>query len=88
MSARTTPFPSSSSQSRAPLPSTCLPRAQWRRSSRSTGMNNCVEAASLDGGLLAVRDSKRVNRPALLFAAGTWTSFLAALRDRELRRVG
>lgn len=41
--------------------------ARWRRSSRSTGMNNCVEAAALSGGLLAVRDSKRTDGPAVLF---------------------
>ncbi|MET9533321.1 MULTISPECIES: DUF397 domain-containing protein [unclassified Streptomyces] len=61
--------------------STSLNGARWRRSSRSTGMNNCVEAALLDGGLLAVRDSKRVNRPALLFGTGPWTCFLASVHD-------
>ncbi|GGX17113.1 DUF397 domain-containing protein [Streptomyces chryseus] len=69
----------------APVPSSTLLRgARWRRSSRSTGMNNCVEAARLDDGLLAVRDSKHVARPALLFAADTWTSFLSAVRDEAL----
>ncbi|MET9518152.1 DUF397 domain-containing protein [Streptomyces sp. NPDC002994] len=58
---------------------------RWRRSSRSTGMNNCVEAARLADGLLAVRDSKNVTRPALLFAADTWTCFLSAVRDEALR---
>ncbi|MBO0511122.1 DUF397 domain-containing protein [Streptomyces beijiangensis] len=64
--------------------STSLHGAQWRRSSRSTGMNNCVEAAQLGCGRLAVRDSKNVTFPALLFAAGTWTDFLAAVRDEAL----
>ncbi|WP_328316193.1 DUF397 domain-containing protein [Streptomyces sp. NBC_00388] len=62
--------------------STSLNGARWRRSSRSTGMNNCVETALLDGGLLAVRDSKRVERPALLFAADAWTGFLASVQGR------
>ncbi|MFD5103306.1 DUF397 domain-containing protein [Streptomyces albidochromogenes] len=71
----------------APVPSsTLLHDARWRRSSRSTGMNNCVEAARLDDGLLAVRDSKHVTRPALLFTADTWTSFLSAVRDEALGR--
>ncbi|MGX1883044.1 DUF397 domain-containing protein [Streptomyces sp. NPDC055287] len=61
--------------------STDLHGARWRRSSRSTGMNNCVETARLDDGLLAVRDSKYVTRPALLFGADTWMSFLSGVRD-------
>ncbi|MFE0012541.1 DUF397 domain-containing protein, partial [Streptomyces erythrochromogenes] len=39
--------------------------ARWRRSSRSTGMNNCVEAAVLGDGLLAVRATTRTAAPAL-----------------------
>ncbi|MFE6838089.1 DUF397 domain-containing protein [Streptomyces sp. NPDC057705] len=54
--------------------------ARWRRSSRSTGMNNCVEAAALDGGLLAVRDSKRADGPAVLFTGPAWDGFLASVR--------
>lgn len=54
---------------------------QWRRSSRSTGMNNCVEAASFGPELLAVRDSKDVSRPPLRFSATAWTSFVSALTD-------
>ncbi|MFJ6760060.1 MULTISPECIES: DUF397 domain-containing protein [unclassified Streptomyces] len=54
--------------------------ARWRRSSRSTGMNNCVEAAALDGGLLAVRDSKRTDGPAVLFTGPAWDGFLASVR--------
>ncbi|KOU28664.1 regulator [Streptomyces sp. WM6372] len=55
--------------------------ARWRRSSRSTGMNNCVETAVLGGGgLLAVRDSKRTDGPAVLFTEQAWTGFLAAVR--------
>lgn len=54
--------------------------ARWRRSSRSTGMNNCVEAAALTGGLLAVRDSKRADGPAVLFTGPAWSGFLAQVR--------
>lgn len=54
--------------------------ARWRRSSRSTGMNNCVETAVLGGGLLAVRDSKRTDGPAVLFTGPAWDGFLAGVR--------
>lgn len=52
----------------------------WRRSSRSTGMNNCVETAVLTPGRLSVRDSKDVHRSPLRFSAPAWGSFLSGLR--------
>lgn len=67
----------------------------WLRSSHSTGMNNCVEAARLTGatigragpyspGTTAVRDSKSPTRAPLTFSATAWDSFLGALRERAL----
>ncbi|WP_326707011.1 DUF397 domain-containing protein [Streptomyces cyaneofuscatus] len=66
----------------------------WRRSSRSTGMNNCVETARLGdlgvggadsgGALLAVRDSKDVDRPPLRFSATAWTTFVAGLDGHQV----
>ncbi|MFJ8924203.1 DUF397 domain-containing protein [Streptomyces sp. NPDC102415] len=58
-------------------PAQLAPR--WRRSSRSTGMNNCVETAPLDHDQLAVRDSKDTDLPQLRFSGTAWTSFVAAL---------
>ncbi|WP_371622230.1 DUF397 domain-containing protein [Streptomyces sp. NBC_01116] len=63
----------------APAPSTAPPAPRWRRSSRSTGMNNCVETALLGGALLAVRDSKDVHRPPLRFSAAAWSTFVDGL---------
>ncbi|MFJ9173121.1 DUF397 domain-containing protein [Streptomyces sp. NPDC102360] len=64
--------------------STSLIGVRWRRSSRSTGANNCVETAPLGtgatAGLLAVRDSKRTTGPALLFTSTTWRAFVNSLR--------
>ncbi|MEU7280033.1 DUF397 domain-containing protein [Streptomyces sp. NPDC045431] len=54
---------------------------QWRRSSRSVGMNNCVEAARLDAARLAVRDSKDTARPPLRFSPAAWTSFVSSLKQ-------
>ncbi|NEB77963.1 DUF397 domain-containing protein [Streptomyces sp. SID14478] len=57
--------------------------ARWRRSSRSTGANNCVETAPLTSGptagLVAVRDSKHTAGPALLFAPSAWEGFVSSL---------
>ncbi|MFH8561610.1 DUF397 domain-containing protein [Streptomyces sp. NPDC017988] len=67
--------------------STTLQGARWQRSSRSNGMNNCVETATLDtlhsgtaARLLAVRDSKNTAGPALLFSPGPWGTFVDSLR--------
>ncbi|MFE5961053.1 DUF397 domain-containing protein [Streptomyces rubiginosohelvolus] len=65
-----------------PAPSTAPPALQWRRSSRSTGMNNCVETARFADALLAVRDSKDVDRPPLRFSAAAWATFVDGLGAR------
>ncbi|WP_405461184.1 DUF397 domain-containing protein [Streptomyces sp. NBC_00101] len=59
--------------------------SSWRRSSRSTGANNCVEAAVRGPDLLLVRDSKDVDQDCLSFSAPAWRTFVAALRDPGLR---
>ncbi|MEU0616095.1 DUF397 domain-containing protein [Streptomyces albogriseolus] len=60
-----------------------LPDVRWLRSSYSTGANNCVEtarpAAGPSAGLLAVRDSKAPDGPALLFSPDAWTRFVTAV---------
>ncbi|MEV0263704.1 DUF397 domain-containing protein [Streptomyces sp. NPDC050617] len=56
----------------------------WRRSSHSTGMNNCVETAATGSGLLVLRDSKDPSGPVLLFSPAAWNSFVGAVRDGSL----
>ncbi|WP_338899537.1 DUF397 domain-containing protein [Streptomyces sp. TG1A-60] len=64
--------------------STELHGVRWLRSSRSTGMNNCVETARPGSGrwagLVAVRDSKNTAGPALLFDPEAWEGFVTTLR--------
>ncbi|MFE9257459.1 DUF397 domain-containing protein [Streptomyces sp. NPDC006879] len=67
-----------------PVPS----QSPWLRSSRSTGMNNCVEAAFLSDGRTAARDSKRPADQPLFFTAPSWTRFLAHLRRADVRSLG
>lgn len=64
--------------------STALPGVAWRRSSHSTAANNCVETGMLASGRVAVRDSKDVTGPALVFPPGAWTSFVHALTQEGL----
>lgn len=58
-----------------------LSRATWRRSSRS-GSNGgqCVEVASNLPGIVAVRDSKDPESPALVFAPAGWSAFIGELK--------
>ncbi|MEI7031622.1 DUF397 domain-containing protein [Streptomyces pratensis] len=68
----------------APQPSSGTPSGvPWRRSSRSTGMNNCVETARFGDALLAVRDSKAVGRGALRFSATAWAAFVTGLHGER-----
>ncbi|MEU6583299.1 DUF397 domain-containing protein [Nocardia sp. NPDC046763] len=56
-----------------------LSRAQWFKSTRSTSQGECVEAAHLDEGRVAVRDSKNPG-PALVFGPDEWDVFTRAVR--------
>ncbi|MEV5935049.1 DUF397 domain-containing protein [Streptomyces sp. NPDC093250] len=67
------------------IPSCLAPQdVRWLRSSYSTGANNCVETARPASGplagLLAVRDSKAPDGPALLFSPASWAEFVTAVR--------
>ncbi|MGC4773230.1 DUF397 domain-containing protein [Micromonospora sp. DT44] len=54
-----------------------LTGARWRTSTRSGNEGNCVEVADNLPGVVAVRDSKDVEGPALTFTPGAWAAFLA-----------
>ncbi|HUY47392.1 MAG TPA: DUF397 domain-containing protein [Streptosporangiaceae bacterium] len=59
-----------------------LSRAAWRKSARSGGTGgNCVEVASNLHGLVAVRDSKDHEGPALIFTPAQWQAFIAGVKD-------
>jgi len=63
-----------------------LSRAGWRTSSRSSGNGQCVEVAFLDGGNVAMRDSKDPEGPALVFTPAEWDAFCGGVRDGEFVR--
>jgi hypothetical protein len=60
-------------------------RAMWRTSSYSSANGgNCVEVASNLPGIVAVRDSKDREGPALAFSGPAWSAFTEAIKDGEL----
>ncbi|MFI6414410.1 DUF397 domain-containing protein [Streptomyces sp. NPDC050585] len=57
----------------------------WRKSSYSGNEGgSCVEVLANHPSGIPVRDSKTPQGPALLFAAGPWSSFITSLRDGDL----
>lgn len=56
----------------------------WRKSQRSGQLGNCVEAAVLESGDVAVRNSRHPSGPALIFTRDEMAAFLAGAKDGEL----
>ncbi|MEC3957706.1 DUF397 domain-containing protein [Nocardia sp. CDC153] len=58
-----------------------LSGAHWFKSSYSSSGGDCVEAAHLGGGQVAVRDSTLGDAgPVVVFEASAWDSFNTAVR--------
>jgi hypothetical protein len=63
-----------------------LTHAIWRKSSYSGGNGgNCVEVARNLPGMVAVRDSKNPEGPALTLTQEEWRGFLVGVRDERYR---
>ena len=61
-----------------------LTRAEWRKSSYSSGNGQCVEIAFV-GEAVAMRDSKDPTGPALVFTPGEFSAFVRGVHDGEFK---
>ena len=62
---------------------TGLAGVAWRRSKRSGQLGNCIEAAALESGDVAMRNSRNPSGPALIFTREEMAAFLAGAKDGE-----
>lgn len=66
------------------MSSSNLARALWRKSTRSSGNGACVEVADNLPGIVAVRDSKNPDGPALVFDPAAFATFTDTVKDHRL----
>ncbi|SDC61754.1 DUF397 domain-containing protein [Actinokineospora iranica] len=62
-----------------------VPGARWRKGSRSGAVGNCVEVSPVAGGRTAIRDSKNIQGPALVFSGPVIVSFTRAVTGGVVR---
>jgi Domain of unknown function (DUF397) len=67
----------------APPPDADLSRAVWRKSARSNNGGACVEVATNLPGIVAIRDSKDPDGPALTFSSDDWRTFIRGLKRQQ-----
>jgi hypothetical protein len=64
-------------------PEVDLSRAIWRKSARSNNGGACVEVATNLPGIVAVRDSKNPDGPALTVSPDDWQAFIRTLKHQQ-----
>ncbi|USQ84797.1 DUF397 domain-containing protein [Streptomyces phaeoluteigriseus] len=57
--------------------------ARWIKSSHSNAEGNCVEVAVLDGGGVALRNSRDPEGPALVYTPAEVAAFVAGAKGGE-----
>ncbi len=61
-----------------------LGQAEWRKSSRSGAVGNCVELTWPGRAAVAVRNSRNPGGPVLVYPRADLAAFLADVRKREV----
>ncbi|HEY8454335.1 MAG TPA: DUF397 domain-containing protein [Actinopolymorphaceae bacterium] len=55
----------------------------WRKSRHSNPSGNCVEVAALGNGMIAMRNSRHVDGPVLVYTVAEVAAFVAGAKDGE-----
>ena len=70
------------SQTTNGMPTSSLGVATWQKSRHSNPHGDCVELAKLEGGGIAVRNSRYPGGPALVFARAEMAAFIQGAAER------
>ncbi|MFG2223095.1 DUF397 domain-containing protein [Streptomyces sp. NPDC048644] len=65
------------------ISATRIEHANWRKSRRSNPSGNCVELAVLADGGVAVRNSRHVTGPALVYTREEMAAFVQGAKDGD-----
>jgi len=65
-----------------------LGAVEWRKSTASNPSGNCVEAAPLADGQVAIRNSREPDGPALVYTRSEIAAFLAGVKGGEFDDLG
>jgi hypothetical protein len=65
------------------MPAADLEGVVWQKSRHSNSKGNCVELAALEGGAVAMRNSRFPDGPALIYTRDEIEALLAGVKDGE-----
>ncbi|MFF4172499.1 DUF397 domain-containing protein [Streptomyces sp. NPDC001744] len=65
------------------VPGDAIAGVAWRKARASIGAGECVEAAGLPGGGVALRNSRHPAGPALVFTEAEWRAFTEGVKGEE-----
>jgi hypothetical protein len=66
-----------------PRPTPDLTHARWFKATASGGNGDCLEAAFLPDGLVALRDTEDAANPPFVVRASVWRAFLDGAKNGE-----